>query len=179
LPCSAPYRDYSDDYRGHDFLAGLELARPVEIGNGWEIRPVVNQDYIRQTVGSYTEKGEGDRALKSERQRNELWITRMGTGIVWQGEEAGRGWRFTGGGQAYWQGRSGDLSADARIAFRDDASGASYQSKSERLPRHSLGLGFHATWNQRDRMNIRLGYDLRVSKRETAHEGSIKMEWNW
>jgi hypothetical protein len=181
---------YSASYRGHNLLAGLELARPVELGNAWELRPFLSQDYIRQTVKSYEEKESGKHALTVEGQRRDLWITRLGAGINWRGEEQDNGWRFSGGGQAYWQKRSGDLVADTQVRFHNapcsdpsqDASCPSrvtHPSKSERLPSNALGLGAKARWDYRDRMNVRLGYDLRVSRRETTHEGSVRVEWNW
>jgi hypothetical protein len=171
--------EHKADYRGHNILASLELARPMEI-DGYMLRPFVSQDYIRQTVNSYTENGAGYYALKAERQRRDLWVSRLGTEINWQGKETNSGWRFSGSGEAYWQGRFGNTASDTKVRLYNGPDPETYyRSLSEELPRHSLGLGVKANWNLRDRMSIRLGYGLRASRHETTHEGHIRMEWNW
>jgi uncharacterized protein with beta-barrel porin domain len=152
----------------------------VELENGWALRPFVNQDYIRQRVRGYEEKGDGEFALTVKGQGRELWVSRLGVGIDWQGKEQTPGWHFSGGGEAYWQTLPGSTVTDAKVRFHNQKNPEQwYESRSERLPRHSLGLGLKANWTLRDRMNIRLGYDLRLSRRETTQEGNIKMEWNW
>ena len=54
-----------------------------------------------------------------------------------------------------------------------------YRSLWERQPPNSLGLGLKARLSFRDRLDFRLGYDLRLARHETSHEGSLRLEWSY
>lgn len=160
---------YSADYDADNYNLGLSLGRKFEVTEKVALRPFANYEYVRVETDGYDENA-GPSSLKVDSHNQNLHFVQVGGDITYTSEEGA--WIS---GRAYYAGLYGDTEAETEVIFAIDPRGGRYNTISDAMDEHSLGLGLSVGLPLGEHIEFQAGYNLMLGSDSVTQQADLSL----